>query len=601
VQNLPGVARPSFGGGPPVLRGASPDDSRIFVEGQEIPLLYHFGGLRSTLSSVFLEAVDYVPGNFSPDFGRATGGIINVRLRDPARDTFRGQVDINLYDAGVALEGPLGKGWSLGGAFRRSYIDTILPLVLPSDSAVSFTTAPRFYDYQFLATWQPDKTQRLRLLWFGSLDTVRILFPRPASDPAVRGNLNARIMFHNLQAIYEHRFSPTLKQETSLVLGLQELNTAIGPDRFFNLGVNRTSLRSTWTWEPRPWLALRAGLDILGTGGDIALNLPRRGSEGQVAVPLSVQQSVTIKKDYYLFEPAAFVEASLKPLPRLEILPGLRVDWYEILRRWTFDPRLVARYEVVSGTVLKAGVGLYQQPPRPDQSDPNLGNRRLLTVRSVQTSLGVEQRIRDGITLDLTGFYKSLDRVVVSNPLAGFDAAAPPYLSDGSGRIFGLELSVKARLGQSFQAYLAYTFQRSFRVDGPGQLERPFDFDQPHILTLLGTWEMGRGWRTSFRYRLVSGNPTTPTLGAVFDAQSDTYVPLYGAVNSARQDTFHQLDLRIDKTWTFNLWKLSLYLDVQNVYNQGNQEGTTYSYDYTRSKPLTGLPVLPLLGIKGEW
>jgi hypothetical protein len=138
-------------------------------------------------------------------------------------------------------------------------------------------------------------------------------------------------------------------------------------------------------------------------------------------------------------------------------------------------------------------------------------------------------------------------------------------------------------------------------VDYPGAAERPFDFDQPHILTLLGTWDIGRGWRTSGRYRVVSGNPTTPAVGAVYDARSDTYVPIYGPVNGARLATFHQLDLRIDKTWTYRSWKLSFYLDVQNVYNRGNQEGTTYSYDYTRSTPLTGLPILPILGVKGEW
>ena len=69
-----------------------------------------------------------MPGNFSPDYGRLTGGIVNARVRDPAKDLVRGEADFNLYDAGVALEGPLSKTWSIGGAFRRSWIDTVLPL-----------------------------------------------------------------------------------------------------------------------------------------------------------------------------------------------------------------------------------------------------------------------------------------------------------------------------------------------------------------------------------------------------------------------------------------------------------------------------------------
>jgi len=601
IQNLPGVARPAFGGGPPVLRGANPQDSRIFVEGQEIPLLYHFGGLRSTLATVFLESIDFIPGNFSPDFGRATGGIINVRLRDPAKDTFRGLVDVNLFDAGFAMEGPISDSWSLGGAFRRSYIDAILPAVLPSDASVSFNSAPRFYDYQILATYQPDKVQKLRLFWFGSNDKVQILFPRPAGDPAIRGNLNALVSFHNLQASYEYRFSPTFKQETSLVFGLQKFETLIGPERYFNLDVQNLALRSTWSWQMAPTFTLRGGLDVLSSSFDIALNLPRRPGEGEVSVPLSTQRSLSIRKPGYIFQPALFFEGSWKPFPKLELLPGFRVDWYNVINRWSFDPRLVARYEVVPGSVVKAGVGYYSQPPGPDQADNTIGNSRLVPTRSLQTSLGFEQRLRDGINLDATLFYKSVDRVVVTNFATGFDASAPPWQNDGSGRIYGFELSLKAQVNPQLSFYLAYTYQRSFRTDRPGATERLFDFDQPHILTVLGSWEIGRGWRTSLRFRLVSGNPDTPAAGGIYDARTDSYVPIFGAVNSIRQATFHQLDLRIDKMWTFERWKLSLYLDVQNAYNQGNQEAISFNYNYTQSKPLTGLPILPLLGLKGEW
>ena len=601
VQNLPGIARPAFGGGPPIIRGAAPSDSRIYVEGQEIPLLYHFGGLRSTIATHFLDSIDFVPGNFSPDFGRATGGIINIKLRDPATDTFRGLVDINLFDAGIALEGPLSKTWSIGGAFRRSYIDTILPALLPSDASVSFTSAPVFYDYQVLATWQPDSGRKLRLFAYGSNDSIRILFPRPAADPAIRGDLSARIYFHNLQGSYEHRFSPEFKQATSLVFGLQSFDTTIGPDRFFDLDVQRVALRSAWTWQPNPKFALRGGVDALSSNVDIRLNIPRQPAEGEVMTPFSTLQNVITRKTAYLFQPAMFFEASWKPLPNLEILPGFRVDWYNVINRWSFDPRLVVRYEAFPGTVLKGGFGIYQQPPTPAQQDKTLGTPSLDVVRSLQGSFGVEQRLRDGITMDLVGFYKSLDRVVSVNPAINFDTRATPYTNSAEGRIYGVELSLKAQVTPTLQFYVAYTFQRSLRTDRPGLAERPFDFDQPHILTLLGSWEIGRGWRTSFRFRLVSGNPADPVLGAVYDNRTDTYVPLYGAPNSGRLNTFHQLDLRVDKTWTFERWKLSLYLDVQNAYNQGNQEGITYSYDYSRQQPLTGLPILPLLGIKGEW
>ncbi len=600
VQNLPGVARASFGGGDLILRGASPDDSRVFLEGQEIPGLYHFGGLRSTFHPAFLEAVEFIPGNFGAEFGRATGGVVNVRVRDPADDAFRGRLDLNLYDAGLVLEGPLGGGWSLGGAFHRSWVDTFLEAVLPEDTPLSFDTAPRYYDYQILATYRHDDRHKLRLMWYGSQDKVEVLFSRPPGDPLLRGNVNARTAFHNGLAQYTSRLGERVSQESSVQFGQQTLGFELGPVIRFDLEVLRLSLRSAWEVRALDWLRVRAGLDIRVDWVSLSLNSATRPLEGESAPPLSTQRTIALDTTATLFQPAAFLELVFEPLPGLTLTPSLRVDHYSEIGRWTFDPRLAAAWEIVPGTLVKAGVGYFQQPPTPDQSSPVAGNPHLLASRSSHSSLGLEQRILDGLSVELVGFYKWLDRQVIRNPLAFTDGAAPEYLNGGTGIIGGLELLVKAEL-HGFTGWLAYTYQRSLRRDGPGAQERPFSFDQPHILTAVGTYDFGSGWSAGLRFRLVSGNPATPVVGAVYDATSDAWVPLYGPTNSSRQATFHQLDVRADKVWTFDLWKLGLFLDIQNVYNQGNQEGWSYSFDYRERSAVTGLPILPILGLYGEW
>ena len=111
----------------------------------------------------------------------------------------------------------------------------------------------------------------------------------------------------------------------------------------------------------------------------------------------------------------------------------------------------------------------------------------------------------------------------------------------------------------------------------------------------------GRGWSAGLRFRLVSGNPDTPIISSFYDSGADVHVPVFGETNSDRLALFHQLDVRVDKTFTFDLWKLSIYLDVQNVYNAGNQEGWQYNYDYTERQKITGLPIIPIFGLKGEW
>ena len=68
-----------------------------------------------------------------------------------------------------------------------------------------------------------------------------------------------------------------------------------------------------------------------------------------------------------------------------------------------------------------------------------------------------------------------------------------------------------------------------------------------------------------------------------------------------RLAAFHQLDLRVDKKWTWKRVSLTAYVDIQNAYNRRNVEGTVYAYDFTQSRVVAGLPILPSIGLKFAW
>jgi hypothetical protein len=424
------------------------------------------------------------------------------------------------------------------------------------------------------------------------------LFDRPTNDPTITGALDARVSFYNLQGEYQTIFSPRFRQDTSLVVGLQQIDTQIGPQYFFDLQIQRVSLRSTWVYGFSPEWELRGGLDVELDWAKIAVNVPN--STGPNPLPPSSLPQIGAQLRIPLYQPAAFAELRWAPTPNLSILPGVRADWYSAIHQWTVDPRLLARWEVIPGTTLRAGIGLYSQQPPAQQTNSATGNPFLLPDRSLQVSLGVAQRIVEGVSLDVTGFYKSLYQQSVPNPTANYNPSAPRYTSDGSGTIYGVETLLKVNIGDRFAGWVAYSFQRSLRTDPP-DVQRPYDFDQPSNLTVLGTYQIGSGWSAGARFRLVSGNPYTPVVGSIYDSATGVYVPAYGETNSARLATFWALDLRVDKVWTFKDWKLTLYLDTQNVTNRKNQEGWTYSYDYADRTPTTGLPILPILGLKGEW
>jgi hypothetical protein len=92
----------------------------------------------------------------------------------------------------------------------------------------------------------------------------------------------------------------------------------------------------------------------------------------------------------------------------------------------------------------------------------------------------------------------------------------------------------------------------------------------------------------------------TPILGGIHNLDTGNFSPLWGRINSTRSRLFHRLDIRIEKLWKFQVWSLALYLDLQNVYSAANQEGLVYDYRYEKSTVLTGLPILPVLGVRGE-
>jgi hypothetical protein len=120
-------------------------------------------------------------------------------------------------------------------------------------------------------------------------------------------------------------------------------------------------------------------------------------------------------------------------------------------------------------------------------------------------------------------------------------------------------------------------------------------------LNLIVGRDLPRNWRIAGRFRFVTGNPLTPVTGSTFDADNDAYVPIRGPYYSERVGPFYQLDIRVDKKWIYNRMILTAYLDLQNATNRKNVESVSYAYDYSKRTDVTGLPIIPSLGLKGEF
>ncbi|MBN2340484.1 MAG: TonB family protein [Deltaproteobacteria bacterium] len=601
VQNLPGMALANFMGGELVIRGSSHADSGFFFDSLRSPLLYHFGGLTSIVNSDLIESIDYYPGNFSVRYGRATGGAIDVNTKTPNTERYHGYIDVDAFDGGLLFEGPIGKNWSIAVSGRRSWIDVIMNNVDMFGDSVQMTVAPRYYDFQVLADYHPSKNNNLKLFFFASDDRWEMNWD---DSPNWEGGLDLHIWVYQAQVEWMHRFSEQWQNTFNLGFGTNGVSDVEG-EMSLTWNIYPLILRDEVTWTPNEKFTLRLGTDSEFNWAKLDAYVPGDiDVEGDTYDAERVDQWYELTGNRFYYSPSLYAEADLQMIPKTEVILGLRSDYFSSVDAWGVDPRLTARYHLFEKTTLKGGVGLFHQAPSVEYIDRDYGNPDLDLIRAVHYSLGVEQDFTPNLNLSVEGFYKDLDNVMTaSNDMIVRDGETVPerFDSDGVGRVYGMEMMLKHKETERFFGWVSYTLMKSERRDEAGGDWRPFDYDQRHILTAVGSLKFGRGFTAGLRFRLVSGTPTDRIVGAGYDADRNEYFPIYDGNNAGRTPTFHQLDLRFEKKWQGNPLAFTVYMDIQNVYNHKNVAGTMYNYDYSEQGHFYDLPFLPSLGMKLEY
>ena len=609
IQNLPGVARQPGGFGALIVRGGNPNDTRVYVDGVEVPQIFHFEGLTSVVSSDLVESVDFEAGNFGVRYGRATGGRVDLKTRDPGSKQLHVVADSNLYHALALVEGPATENVSVAIAARRSYVDAVLSAAASSSDKFSISVAPRYYDYQGKLTWRATENDVVRLSLIGSDDRIELT---GVDTGTVRNldRLQIGTFFTQAIASWDHRFSDAARAKVSLAQGLVDID-----NRFGDFGRERerfpiTSARAEVSRDLGSALTLAAGFDgrFLPTS-TFDLEFPAIPAANQIPDP--DPHDIRYRSNLQAWEAGFWAEATWKPVERLTLVPGVRLEREVLINRMTWvDPRLSIRYAVRDGTTLKGGAGLYHQPPIVPYMMKEWGNPDLREEGAWHFMTGVEQRIAGPVSLDLQLYYKRLfDLALPTDSVIERDGQLVPerYTNAGTGKSYGAELLLRWNPGGRFFGWIAYSLSRSKRDQSVvgGTLAPTGDaYDQPQNLVAVGTIDLPEVWRgfsTGFRLRYTTGNPYRRTTSAVYDADSDAYAAVQEASLGGRAPDFFQLDLRFDKRWTWKTWILSAYLEVQNVTNRKNPETIAYNYDYTKSGWATGLPFFPSFGIRAEY
>jgi TonB family protein len=631
VQNLPGVARAALGSGALVVWGAAPQDTRVYVEGVRVPLLYHMGGFRSTINSDVVRGIELSPGGYGAQYGRGLGGLVTVDLRALRTDRVHGYVSSDLIDGSAMVEAPIDGKTRVALAARKSWLDRTLS-VFTSKDVSSYVPIPTYWDGVFKVERELRPNETVSAVVLGSGDTlVRTV---PNVDPAqVKSEENA-LSYWRAMILYKRQFEDGSSVFVTPSYGRDHARTLSrfgGAPTDLDVRSEDFGLRSGHRAKLTPWLVTSVGLDFEATRSDLsrvgAVTLPPR--EGDIHV-FGQPPGDQVNADEWhttIGSLAPYVQGDFSFLEeRLRISAGLRLDAFFVngsrvtpvsgetppigfTHQETYlEPRVSVRYQASERLSVKAAFGVYHQSPMAEDLSAVFGNPSLGVARATHLLVGGTFKPFEGVSVEATVFGSK------SSSLSSRSASETPLLAqalvvEGEGRAYGGQVLLRKELAKGFFGWVSYSLIRSERKDHPGSTWRLFDYDQTHVATLVASYDLGRGWEVGTRVRFSSGFPRTPVVGAYFNARRDLYEPYFGAQNSTRIPAFFAIDARVSKRWILageegegkQPTRLEVFLDVQNVTNRSNREDIVYDYAYQHRDYITGLPILPVLGGRLEW
>jgi hypothetical protein len=635
IEALPGVI-PVVSGLPFFyIRGAPPNDNAYFVDGIRVPFLFHVGIGEGVIHPALIDHVDFYPGSAPAAYGGNAGAVIVGQTRDPAT-TWHGEAEVRIIDSGALVEAPLDDGrFTVLAAGRYGYPGPIL-------SAITSSVQLGYWDYQARATWRIGDRDTLGVFAFGSHDYLGA-----ASMTNGRAGPVAEILgsdFHRVDLRYDRalvdghlRVAATFGHDSQGGTGLGDGAAAAGVTTITNLS---TAIRMEVDKKLSPTVRVRGGADVRLDDYGFAQGVASAGQNGppQPPVPSSANPPPTNLTG------GAHADVVWRVAPRVEIVPGVRVDVFESMRANgpsgtqaittvpAVDPRLSTRVTITRSVAWLSTFGLAHQYPSlrvggvPGMllSVPGFpaGDSQLQTV--AQASQGVEVALPWDFTLTTTGFLSGWSGLtdLTSNCIQIMPASSPaqtgnppptPYTCPSNqpvrGTAYGLEVLLRRPFSKRLSGWLSYTLSRSTRDEhfitpSGGNMAATVvsDYDRTHILNAIVAYDLGRRWRAGARFVFMTGAPYSNEAGNV-------PVPPY---NAYRDPPFYRVDLRLEKRWALGKHGYFAFIaEVQNVTLskevapfgqscQGGQTGPSGPMTTQCTQPSIGPLTIPSIGVEAS-
>jgi outer membrane receptor protein involved in Fe transport len=605
LLDAPGAVRSGFLGSDLILWGAAPTETRVYLDGVELPYLYHPTGLRTTVHPALIRQVTVSPGALAADYGRSLGGAAEVdvvSLKPGGRVAFRADaIDgaASMSAGSARIRGML--------AARFGYFDRVLRKLAPGGQDV--LAVPAHQDGAARLELRPTPGTTVALTWVGALDAVAL---RPARGPQDREN-----GFHSASLKLDRRYDDGGRVRVVPFFGIEsrtEASAFDGVPLALQRAVTSYGLRADYARTFDAWTA-RVGLDVRGARERIArsgtAHLPARESDVRVFGQAPVD---AIDHDRYrvtTLNVAPWVMLTFRHRG-LSVTPGLRLETYLMSTSRLLpavsgvpaighdaltmrpEPRLAIGVEATHWLQLEARVGLHHQPPDGADLGATFGSPALGPARSRQLALGARLSLPFDSTLELVAFDKALRDLAVRTTDSPA-LVARELVATGRGKARGISVTVQRVLATDLFYTLSYTLSDSRRSGASGRM-RPFDHDQRHVMSSTVGYRIGP-LTASARARVATGAPRTAVMGSYLDTASGRFEPRFGRHNGARLPAYFSLDLHVEYGMLLDVARLALFADILNLTNRTNVEDFAFARDYQTRRDVRSFPIVAMLGV----
>jgi len=222
------------------------------------------------------------------------------------------------------------------------------------------------------------------------------------------------------------------------------------------------------------------------------------------------------------------------------------------------------------------------------------GNTNLDHIRAEHRTVGIQQKVDADWNWKAEAYHKKLSNLVISDPQLN-------YINAASGKAYGLELLIKKEETDNLSGWFVLNLAKSQRRNDVTGQEFRFQHDQPVNATLVGNYKLSDDWALGMKWNYHSGIPYTPILGTNGTYSDGRPIPLYAGVNSGTLPVHHQLDLRLDRNYLFDNWKLNTYFELNDIYQRKNVVGYSYDSTYTKRKAVYDFVLSFAFGVQAEF